>query len=94
MDFYYTRLLDRKCFELGGIKMLYSTTFLDRKETPVSPLSGPLSVGFGSPKRVRDEKGKRKLVPGVGPVFPGEGEGRAPYAPYSEMSKRDVTDSP
>ena len=32
VDFYYTRILDRKCFELGGIKMLYSSTFLDREE--------------------------------------------------------------
>lgn len=31
-DYYYTRLLDRKCFELGGIKMLYSSTFLDEPE--------------------------------------------------------------
>ena len=31
-DFYYTRLLDRKCFDLGGIKMLYSSTFLDEPE--------------------------------------------------------------
>lgn len=29
-DFYATRLLDDKCFELGGIKMLYSSTFLPR----------------------------------------------------------------
>ncbi len=42
-------------------------TFLDRQATPVSPRHGPLTVGFGSPKRVRDETGKRKLVPGVGP---------------------------
>ena len=32
VDFYYTRILDRKCFELGGIKMLYSSTFIDREE--------------------------------------------------------------
>jgi hypothetical protein len=24
--------MDRKCFELGGIKMLYSSTFLDEAE--------------------------------------------------------------
>ena len=24
--------MDRKCFDLGGIKMLYSSTFLDRTE--------------------------------------------------------------
>jgi FAD/FMN-containing dehydrogenase len=29
-DYYYTKIMDRKCFELGGIKMLYSSTFLDR----------------------------------------------------------------
>jgi FAD/FMN-containing dehydrogenase len=32
VDFYYTRILDRRCFELGGIKMLYSSTFLEREE--------------------------------------------------------------
>jgi len=32
IDFYYTRILDSKCFELGGIKMLYSTTFLEPEE--------------------------------------------------------------
>jgi len=31
-DYYHTRLLDRKCFDLGGIKMLYSSTFLDEPE--------------------------------------------------------------
>lgn len=31
-DYYYTRLLDRKCFDVGGIKMLYSSTFLDEPE--------------------------------------------------------------
>jgi FAD/FMN-containing dehydrogenase len=31
-DYYYTKLLDRKCFDLGGIKMLYSSTFLDEPE--------------------------------------------------------------
>jgi FAD/FMN-containing dehydrogenase len=30
--YHYTRLMDDKCFELGGIKMLYSSTFLDRNE--------------------------------------------------------------
>jgi len=30
--YYYTKIMDRKCFELGGIKMLYSSTFLDRAE--------------------------------------------------------------
>ncbi len=42
-------------------------TFLDREQSPVSPLHGPLTVGFGSPKNVRDETGKRTQVPGVGP---------------------------
>ena len=42
-------------------------TFLDRKKTSVSPHYGPLTVGFGSSKRIRDGNGKRKLVPGVGP---------------------------
>jgi FAD/FMN-containing dehydrogenase len=28
-DYFYTRIMDDKCFELDGIKMLYSSTFLD-----------------------------------------------------------------
>ena len=31
-NYYYTRIMDRKCFDLGGIKMLYSSTFLDEAE--------------------------------------------------------------
>ena len=31
VDFYYTRILDDKCFQLGGIKMLYSSTFLEKE---------------------------------------------------------------
>lgn len=31
-DYYYTRIIDRKCFDLGGLKMLYSSTFLDEDE--------------------------------------------------------------
>jgi FAD/FMN-containing dehydrogenase len=31
-DYYYTKIIDRKCFDLGGIKMLYSSTFLDEDE--------------------------------------------------------------
>jgi FAD/FMN-containing dehydrogenase len=30
--YHYTRVMDRKCFELGGIKMLYSSTFLTEAE--------------------------------------------------------------
>jgi FAD/FMN-containing dehydrogenase len=30
--YHYTKILDRKCFELGGIKMLYSSTFLGEQE--------------------------------------------------------------
>ena len=30
--YYYTKIMDRKCFELGGIKMLYSSTFLAEPE--------------------------------------------------------------
>jgi FAD/FMN-containing dehydrogenase len=30
--YHYTKIMDRKCFELGGIKMLYSSTFLERAE--------------------------------------------------------------
>jgi len=30
-DFYYTKLLDNECFRLGGLKMLYSSTFVDKK---------------------------------------------------------------
>ena len=32
IDFYYTRILDRKCFDLGGLKMLYSSSFIERDE--------------------------------------------------------------
>ncbi len=42
-------------------------TYLDRKESPVAPRFGPLTIGFGSPKRVRDATGKRRMEPGVGP---------------------------
>jgi hypothetical protein len=28
--YYWTKLMDRRCFDLGGTKMLYSSTFLDR----------------------------------------------------------------
>ena len=31
-DYHYTRVIDRKCFDLGGIKMLYSSTFLEEAE--------------------------------------------------------------
>jgi len=30
--YHYTRVMDRKCFDLGGIKMLYSSTFLSKAE--------------------------------------------------------------
>jgi FAD/FMN-containing dehydrogenase len=30
--YHYTKILDRKCFELGGIKMLYSSSFLSEPE--------------------------------------------------------------
>jgi len=30
--YHYTKIMDRKCFELDGIKMLYSSTFLDERE--------------------------------------------------------------
>ena len=30
--YHYTKILDRKCFELGGIKMLYSSSFLSESE--------------------------------------------------------------
>ena len=31
-DYYYTKVIDRKCFDLGGVKMLYSSTFIDEDE--------------------------------------------------------------
>lgn len=31
-DYYYTKIIDRKCFDLGGLKMLYSSTFLGEDE--------------------------------------------------------------
>ena len=30
--YHHTKIMDRKCFELGGIKMLYSSSFLSRPE--------------------------------------------------------------
>lgn len=30
--YYLTRIMDRKCFELGGIKMLYSSSFLSKED--------------------------------------------------------------
>ncbi|MBT8433759.1 MAG: hypothetical protein KJN95_03825, partial [Gammaproteobacteria bacterium] len=30
-DYYYTRVLDQLCFDMGGIKMLYSSTFLTQQ---------------------------------------------------------------
>jgi FAD/FMN-containing dehydrogenase len=31
-NYHYTRIMDAKCFALGGIKMLYSSTFLSKRE--------------------------------------------------------------
>ncbi len=31
-SYYYTKIMDRKCFELDGIKMLYSSSFLDEAQ--------------------------------------------------------------
>ena len=31
-DYHYTKIIDRQCFDLGGIKMLYSSTFLTQRE--------------------------------------------------------------
>jgi len=30
--FYYTKIMDRQCFDLNGLKMLYSSTFIDEAE--------------------------------------------------------------
>ena len=30
--YHYTKILDRKCFDLGGVKMLYSSSFLSEAE--------------------------------------------------------------
>jgi FAD/FMN-containing dehydrogenase len=32
IDFHYTRILDRRCFDLGGLKMLYSSVFIGHDE--------------------------------------------------------------
>ena len=42
-------------------------TFLDRPTSELAPGHGPLSVGFGSPRRVRNQDGERIHVAGVGP---------------------------
>jgi FAD/FMN-containing dehydrogenase len=31
-DYWYTKLMDRECFDRGGLKMLYSSTFLSKEE--------------------------------------------------------------
>ncbi|HWQ40246.1 MAG TPA: FAD-binding oxidoreductase [Burkholderiales bacterium] len=31
-DYWYTRIMDRECFARGGVKMLYSSTFLSRED--------------------------------------------------------------
>ncbi|MBI2148644.1 FAD-binding oxidoreductase [Candidatus Woesearchaeota archaeon] len=31
-QYYYTKIMDEKCFELNGLKMLYSSTFISKKE--------------------------------------------------------------
>ncbi|MBS3168089.1 FAD-binding oxidoreductase [Candidatus Woesearchaeota archaeon] len=31
-DYYYTKIMDKKCFALKGLKMLYSSTFISKKE--------------------------------------------------------------
>lgn len=31
-QYYYTKIMDKKCFELGGLKMLYSSSFLTKPE--------------------------------------------------------------
>ncbi len=54
VDFYYTRILDRKCFEFGGIKMLYSSTFLDRDEFD-RLYNG---IGYAALKRKYDPNGR------------------------------------
>lgn len=42
-------------------------TFLDRKKTELTPTHGPLSVGFGSLMKLKDENGRWHNHPGVGP---------------------------
>lgn len=42
-------------------------TFLDRTPTALRPAHGPLSVGFGSIKKLKDDQGKWQTVAGVGP---------------------------
>lgn len=42
-------------------------TYLDKQERPLSPRSGPLTVGYGVPKQSRDENNKRIPVATIGP---------------------------
>lgn len=42
-------------------------TFLDNKNQGGFPLYGPLTVGYGSEKSIRDENNKKIPVPGIGP---------------------------
>ena len=53
-DFHATRLLDAKCLELGGLKMLYSTSFMD-EETFDRTYNG---AGFRALKAVYDPQGR------------------------------------
>lgn len=53
-DYYYTKIMDEKCFELGGIKMLYSSTFLGEAEFDAH-FNGP---GYRKLKRKYDPDGR------------------------------------
>lgn len=52
--YHYTRIMDRKCFGLDGIKMLYSSTFLDEAEFDAR-FNG---AAYGPLKRKYDPDGK------------------------------------
>jgi FAD/FMN-containing dehydrogenase len=56
--YHYTRILDRKCFDLGGIKMLYSSTFLPEAEFD-SRYNGP---AYRELKRKYDPAGSARTL--------------------------------
>ncbi|MCH8502937.1 MAG: FAD-binding oxidoreductase [Ectothiorhodospiraceae bacterium] len=65
-EFHYTRIIDEECFRLGGLKMLYSSTFMDRQSFDRS-YNG---TGYERLKRRYDPEGRvpslfEKAVEGV-----------------------------
>ena len=56
--YHYTKILDRKCFELGGIKMLYSSSFMTKDEFDAR-YNG---AGYRALKEKYDPNGKARTL--------------------------------